>query len=206
MIRGMPDSLALFIPVADAVATLLKPHAEVVIHDLGNGTIRHIANRLSRRAVGDDSLNDVGERPAADETVIGPYPKTNADGRPMKSVTAVLRDGRGKPTGLMCINLDVSMFASMQGVLKDFLRFADDAPRPAALFREDWREEVNDLVGQFLGERGTSLAALAIDEREALVRLLAAHGLFDRRHAANYMAQVLGVSRATLYKTLKAVR
>jgi predicted transcriptional regulator YheO len=206
MIRGMPDSLALFIPVADAIATLLKPHAEVVVHDLGNGTIRHIANRLSRRAVGDDSLNDIGEPPAADETVIGPYPKTNADGRPMKSVTAVLRDRRGKPTGLMCINLDVSMFASMQGVLKDFLRFADDAPRPAALFREDWREEVNDLVGQFLGERGTSLAALALDEREALVRLLAGHGLFDRRHAANYMAQVLGVSRATLYKTLKAVR
>ncbi|QWT19693.1 PAS domain-containing protein [Bacillus sp. NP157] len=202
----MADPLAPFIPVADAVAALLKPHAEVVIHDLASGTIRHIANRLSRRAPGDDSLNDIGEPPAAAESVIGPYPKTNVDGRALKSVTAVLRDGRGRATGLMCINLDVSMFASMQGVLKDFLRFGDEAPRPAALFREDWREDVNEQVGQFLGERGISLGMLDVAEREALVRALADRGLFDIRHAANYIAQVLGVSRATLYKTLKAAR
>ncbi|MEX1828508.1 transcriptional regulator [Luteibacter sp. CQ10] len=202
----MADFLAPFLPVADAIAALLKPHAEVVIHDLGDGTIRHIAHRLSRRSPGDDSLTDIDGIETLDRPVIGPYPKTNHDGRSMKSVTAVLRDGRGRAAGLMCINLDVSMFETLQAVSRDFLRFADATPRAAALFREDWREEVNDVVGAFLGERGTSLSAMQVDEREALVRELDARGVFDVRHASGYVARVLGVSRATLYKSLKSVR
>ncbi|URX63624.1 PAS domain-containing protein [Luteibacter anthropi] len=202
----MTDVLATFIPVADAIAAVLKPHAEVVIHDLGNGRIRHIANRMSRRAPGDASLTDIADIESLDDAVIGPYPKTHADGRSMKSVTAVLRDGRRKAVGLLCINIDVSMFEAMHAMSKEFLRFAEAAPRPDALFREDWREEINDLVGAFLGERGTSLAGLDVTEREALVAQLDERGLFDIRHAANYIAKVLGVSRATLYKSLKRVR
>ena len=202
----MVDHLAPYVPVADAIATVFKPHAEVVIHDLGSGTIRHIANRMSPRKAGDDSLAELDDLGSLEDAVIGPYPKTNADGRSLKSITAVLRDGRRKPVGLLCINVDVSMFEAMQAMSKDFLRFAESAPRPAALFRNDWREEVNDIVGQFLGDRGTTLAGMGIVDREALVTLLEERGLFDVRHAATYITQLLGLSRATLYKTLKAVR
>jgi D-arginine utilization repressor len=204
--RRMVDHLAPYVPVADAIATVFKPHAEVVIHDIGSGTIRHIANRMSPRKAGDDSLAELDDLGSLDDAVIGPYPKTNADGRPLKSITAVLRDGRRKPVGLLCINVDVSMFEAMQAMSKEFLRFAEDTPRPAALFRNDWREEVNDIVGQFLGDRGTTLAAMGIVDREALITLLEERGLFDVRHAASYITQLLGLSRATLYKTLKAVR
>ncbi|HVI57143.1 MAG TPA: PAS domain-containing protein [Luteibacter sp.] len=202
----MADLLAPYVPVADAIATVFKPHAEVVIHDLGSGTIRHIANRMSPRKAGDDSLAELDDLGSLEDPVIGPYPKTNADGRSLKSITAVLRDNRRKPVGLLCINVDVSMFEAMQAISKDFLRFAETAPRPAALFRNDWREEINDIVGRFLGEHGTTLAGMSIVEREALVTLLEDRGLFDVRHAATYIARLLGLSRATLYKTLKAVR
>jgi predicted transcriptional regulator YheO len=202
----MVDQLAPYIPVADAIATVFKPHAEIVIHDLGSGTIRHIANRMSPRNAGDDSLAELDELGSLDDAVIGPYPKTNADGRSLKSITAVLRDGRRKPIGLLCINVDVSMFEAMHALSKEFLRFAETAPRPAALFRNDWREEINDIVGQFLSDRGTALATMGIVDREALVTLLEERGLFDIRHAATYITQLLGLSRATLYKTLKAVR
>jgi predicted transcriptional regulator YheO len=47
---------------------------------------------------------------------------------------------------------------------------------------------------------------MGIVDREALVTLLEERGLFDVRHAATYITQLLGLSRATLYKTLKAVR
>jgi predicted transcriptional regulator YheO len=202
----MADFLAPFIPVADAIAVVLRPHAEVVIHDLGTGTIRHIANRLSPRDPGDDSLADVGDIESLDDAVIGPYAKTNWDGRRLKSVTAVLRDARNRAVGLLCINVDVSMFESLHALTRDFLRFGDTEAKPSALFRNDWREEVNDIVGQFLTDRGTTLAVMGIDEREALVQLLEARGLFDVRNAPSYIAPLLGLSRATLYKTLKAVR
>lgn len=202
----MAEFLASFVPVADAIASLLRPYAEVVIHDLGTGTIHHIANRLSRRGPGDASLTDVDDVAMLDKPVVGPYAKTNWDGRSLKSVTAVLRDGRRKPVGLLCINLDVSMFEALQSVSKDFLRFADTDERPSALFRNDWREEINDIVGQFLVDHGTTLAAMSIGDREALVAELASRGLFDVRNAVGYITQLLGLSRATLYKTLKAVR
>lgn len=202
----MVDQLAPYVTVADAIAAVFKPHAEVVIHDLASGTIRHIANRMSPRKAGDDSLSDLDDLGSLEEAVIGPYPKTNADGRSLKSITAVLRDGRRKSIGLLCINVDVSMFEAMQALSKEFLRFAETAPRPVALFRNDWREEVNDIVGQFLGDRGTTLATMGIVDREALVTLLEERGLFAVRHAATYITQLLGLSRATLYKTLKAVR
>jgi predicted transcriptional regulator YheO len=202
----MADFLATFVPVADAIAAVLRPHAEVVVHDLGTGTIRHITNRLSPRHPGDDSLAELDDIESLDKAVIGPYAKTNWDGRRLKSVTAVLRDGRHRAVGLLCINIDVSMFETLQALTKDFLRFGDTEARPAALFRNDWREEVNDLVGQFLTDRGTTLAAMGIDEREALVRQLEARGLFSVRNAAAYIAPLLGLSRATLYKTLKSVR
>ncbi len=38
--------------MADGIATLLFPHAEVVVHDLSTQTVVHIANNLSKRKLG----------------------------------------------------------------------------------------------------------------------------------------------------------
>ncbi|WP_193366537.1 PAS domain-containing protein, partial [Inquilinus limosus] len=42
--------------VAEAVAALLGPEAEVVLHELATDTILRIVNPLSRRRPGDPSL------------------------------------------------------------------------------------------------------------------------------------------------------
>lgn len=61
-----------FRAIADAIATLFFPHAEVVLHDLRTQKIDHIANNLSKRAVGDDAaLEDLLEN-TPDERNIGP--------------------------------------------------------------------------------------------------------------------------------------
>jgi|HubBroStandDraft_5_1064220.scaffolds.fasta_scaffold21206_2 predicted transcriptional regulator YheO len=202
----MSRPLDAFIPIADAIALVLKPHAEVVIHDLSTSTVYHIASGFSRRHPGDDSLTELQEIESLDQRVIGPYPKTNWDGRPLKSISAVVSDASGRPAGLFCINVDISLFHMLQTVSRDFLRFADRTAKPSVLFQNDWREEVNDIIGQFVTDRGASLAALSLDDRTALVAALDARNLFDVRNAASYIAQIVGVSRATLYKTLKVVR
>jgi predicted transcriptional regulator YheO len=202
----MTDMLKTFVPIADAIARVLKPHVEVVIHDLSSGTIHHIANGMSRRKRGDSSLTELQDVGSLDQPVIGPYRKTNWDGRKLKSITAVLKDASGHPAGLMCINIDVTMFETLQAISKDFLRFSDDAARPSVLFQNDWREEANEIVGQFLTDRGTTLSSMAHEERLALIEDLDARGLFDVRNAVPYIAQITKLSRATLYKTLKAVR
>src|ERR1700758_4187168 len=66
--------------IADGIATLFFPYAEVVIHDLHDQTVLYLANNLSKREIGDDSaLEEINH--AARERVIGPYEKLNWDGR-----------------------------------------------------------------------------------------------------------------------------
>ena len=51
-----------FRAIADAIATLFFPHAEVVLHDLRTQKVDYIANNLSKREIGDDSsLEDTAQ-------------------------------------------------------------------------------------------------------------------------------------------------
>ena len=86
-------------PMADGIAALLFPFAEVVVHDLASQTVVHLANNLSRREVGDASaLDDLAID--APDSVIGPYEKQNWDGGRMRSVSVVIRDDAAVPLGV----------------------------------------------------------------------------------------------------------
>lgn len=201
----MNSLLATHAPAAAAISALLYPHAEVVLHDLKAGTIAAIWNCFSDRAVGEDSL--IEEEFATftgDEAVLGPYEKTGADGRRLKSISAVLRDAGGEAVGLLCINLDVSM---IDGAVKLLSAFAGAAqPRPQALFSRDWREEINATLHGWLKERGLALSALKRGDRVALVAALDEGGLFQTRNAVDHLASLIGASRASIYNYLAAAR
>lgn len=199
-------SLDSFIPVADAIAMVFQPHVEAVIHDLAKGTVHHVAGALSGRAPLDDSLTELGDIETLDRPVIGPYPKTNWDGRRLKSITAVLPGTDKQPIGLLCINVDVSMMETLRALTRDFLSFQKTDARPAALFHHDWREEINERVGHFVSIHRATPGALSSGQRLTLIAELDSRGLFDVRSAVPYIAQLLNISRATLYKALKAVR
>ncbi len=199
-------SLDSFIPVADAIAMVFHPHVEAVIHDLAHGTIHHIVGGLSGRVPLDESLTELANGVTLDQSILGPYPKTNWDGRKLKSITAVLRDTDNRPIGLLCINVDVSMAETLRALTQDFLSYQEDSERPGSLFQRDWREEANELVGHFVSIRGVTPGALNAAQRLALITELDDRGVFDVRTAAPYIAQLLNLSRATLYKVLKEAR
>ena len=193
--------------VADAMALLLKPQAEVVVHDLDSDRILHIAGAFSRRRAGDPSLNDVGTLTATEGGVIGPYGKTNFDGRALKSVSVPIMGRDGQPAGLFCINLDVSAFAEVQAVLERLMLVPAEPVKTAErMFPMDWREQINVEIAEFLGARKASLAGLTTRDLVELTAALDERGFFSIRKAADYIAAALGVSRATLYKRLAAAR
>ncbi|TIX87029.1 PAS domain-containing protein [Rhizobium sp. P44RR-XXIV] len=202
---GSKDLLR-FASVADAIAILLKPHAEVVLHDLRTQTIAHIANNLSRREVGGSSLAELKDIGSLGLDVIGPYRKTNFDGRQLKSITAVLRDEAGEPFGLLCINFDIAPIEAARDALGLLAAFQDVGPQPSALFRADWQETVNAAIADFLGERGLAASALAKEDHAALVEMLEQEGYFSIRNLVPYLARVLGISRPTVYKHLREAR
>ena len=192
-----------FVPIAEAISKLLNPHAEVILHDLESRKIVGIFNNFSKRKVGDESFLEVNFAPARDVDVIGPYPKINWDGRKLKSITSVLRDGKGKPFGLMCINLDVSEFDLFQKVIQSFLHLGENKVQPQSLFKDDWREKINSFIDQYLRSKNRVLSGMTKGEQAELVQLLQNQGAFEGKNAATYIGQILGVSRATVYNYLK---
>ncbi|MEZ2218834.1 transcriptional regulator [Rhizobium sp. RCC_161_2] len=203
---GVAEDLLRFVPVAEAIATLFKPHAEVVIHDLKTEKIVHIANNISRRQVGGSSLTDLKDIGALDADVIGPYRKTNFDGRRLKSVTSVLREQDGVPFGLLCINFDIDPMESAREALSLLTAFQGGGTQPTALFQSDWQETVNAAIADFLAERGLAASALAKEDHVGLVEVLEREGYFAIRNLVPYLARLLGISRATVYKHLREAR
>lgn len=197
--------LASVAPVCEAVAALLAPHAEVVVHDLQTDRILAIWNAFSGRRPGDQAL--LAELPESWETapVQGPYAKTGRDGGRLSAVSAVLRDEDGVPRGLLCVNLDRTPLLDLRAALDGL--FAPRVARPPELFERDWREAINERVDAFVrehahGDRGR----LTREQRLELIRELDAAGLFAVRRAADHVAAATRLSRATIYALLKETR
>ena len=62
------------------------------------------------------------------------------------------------------------------------------------------------MVGEFLAAHRTSLAGLTSAEVDGLLALLEARGVFAIRKAVPYVAEILKLSRATIYNRLGAIR
>ena len=199
----MKRALAEARPFAEAFARLLHPFAEVVIHDLGKDQIEAIYNPLSRREAGDHSYLDRVDFGEA-ETIIGPYEKTNWDGRPMKSISIVIRNPAGKPEGFLCVNVDISFFETAHRLLDSFLQ-KDTAFSEASqqLFKDDLYEKINLYVRDYCRENQVSVSALNREAKRKIIHALAEEGAFHGKNAAIYVGRVLGISRATVYNYLK---
>jgi len=209
----MKDSLSKYIPVGDAIAMLLHPYAEVVIHDIVKDVIVHIANPYSKRKVGDSSYLDLnGDQPnfGFEKDVLGPYEKEGEDGQRIRSITAVLRDDEAKPIGILCINLDFSSletaFESAFEILNQLIRPGEIEARPEIIFREEWRELIKLEIRAYRLEKGLTQDSMTAKDRRELMRRLDQKRLFYARKSVEQVASYLMISRATAYKDLNEIR
>lgn len=197
-----PDQLA---PIGAALARLLSPHAEVVLHDPATDEIAAIWNPLSGREPGDPSLlGELDELTTAETDVYGPYPKTMSDGRRLSSVSAVIRADDGKPAYVFCINVDRTAFEEASRLLAAFA--APVAGQPRVLFEHDWAETLNELVAAFVRERGVTVERLSRTDRLELLGRLDKAGVLSQRRSIPAVARALRISRSALYQLLAQTR
>lgn len=201
----MPKKWDQYNVIAQGIAVLLHPFAEVVVHDLEKQQIAILINNFSKRKIGSPTLLEYMEFTPG-QWVIGPYEKINWDGRKLKSISIVLRNSKGKPEAIMCINLDVSAALDIQQRLVWFLQPNGMIDQPQDLFKDDWHEQINQFVNNWLAEKKTTIAALNRIEKRNLVELLYKQGAFRGKQAANYVARVLGLGNSTVYKYLKELK
>lgn len=194
------------LPILESITKLFHPYVEVVLHDLESGTIAAIYNDLSRRRVGERShiAKFVGDHAEAFPDIFEPYYKTNWDGRKFKCVSTTIRNDKGKPIVVVCINFDASVFEGANKHLEQLLSVAKEEPQnPIEQFTEDWRARINECITNYLKENYISLDALSKTQKRQAVHRLYEHGLFSYRNAATYIGEQLRISRATVYNYLK---
>ncbi|MGW3009248.1 helix-turn-helix transcriptional regulator [Streptomyces sp. NPDC001219] len=203
--EGSDPRVRMWGPACQAVALLLGPYAEVVLHDPDSDRILAIWNPTGSRGPGDPSL--LGELDALDPSardVFGPYEKLLADGRRLSSVSAVLRDAEGRASAVLCVNLDRTPLEQAAAVLSAF--GAPSVSRPEPLFEEDWSERVQHIVGGYVRECGRPVERLTRADRLAVVARLDEAKVFAVRRAAPVVAGALRVSRSTVYGLLAELR
>lgn len=196
----MKKSIKAFLPAAEAIQRLLHPYAEVVIHDIKQNKIVAIFHPFSKRKIGDSSLLSQEEEMATMEDCVGPYEKMNWDGRKLKSVSSLIRDENNKAVGMMCINLDISKLENYHELISAFLH--SNLPQPAPLFNDDWQERINKYVHNYLSEHYLSLETLSREDKKKLIEHLHKIGAFSGKNSAQYIAQIIKTSRATVYNYL----
>jgi len=202
--HSSPPRLNRYDALADAIAALLCPLVEVAVHDLQNDTLAYIAGAMSPREVGEPShLHELGL--PAQNGMIGPYEKINWDGRRLKSVSILLP---GEISAMLCINMDVSRFEALRGLLETILQpvAIDAEEKSATLLRHDWHETINRHIAHWCHERGLEGRSLNRDQRRALIHSILASGGFEAPRAAPYVASLLNLSRATIYNEIAAIR
>ncbi|MFD2206592.1 helix-turn-helix transcriptional regulator [Kiloniella antarctica] len=191
--------------MADGIAALMHPHAEVVVHDIAVQKIAYLANNYSNRDVGSPSLMDEIDF-AEGDTLLGPYRKVNWDGKVLKSISIVMKGPDEKPEAMICINLDMSEMDKMHQVLGLMLGAPEENAQIDALFQDDWYDRINQSIQEWLHGQNLSLQSLNRTEKKDLVLALEDKGAFHGQGSANYVARCLGLGRATVYKYLKEVR
>jgi len=188
--------------VADGLGQTLAPFCEVVLHDLldPEHAILAIHNNLSGRGVGAPAT-ELGLARAADPDfaqVIANYPNTFADGRPAKSTSIGIKDGEGRYIAALCMNVDLTVFRSLNSLLTQF-GSVNTAAGVSETLEPAGADAIRARIDQFAARLATTPRALKADERKALMRELKESGLGDVRRAMEIVAAYLNVSRATVY-------
>lgn len=189
-----------YFSIGKSLVNLMSPLIEVVIHCLKTNKIIFIEGSLSKRKIGDPSL--LGEDlNSLDQEV---YTKLNFDGRLIKSISIPIKNNN-VIIGLMCINYDINTFQELNNLTSIFLE-KTITKKPHALFKNDWQDKIHHSIHQILQERNLSFDTLTNQNKKELVHKLYDLGAFSERNAADYIANILNISRATIFNYLRIHR
>ncbi|MBJ7902750.1 PAS domain-containing protein [Streptomyces sp. DSM 110735] len=190
--------------IAVALGRMFPGLCEVVLHDLRDPdhAIRAIENNLSGRQVG-DAATELGLARIADPRypgVVQNYPNRFPDGRPAKSTSIGIRNSAGDYVAALCLNLDVSVLSPVALTLGRLVATGTEHPdEPPESLGDRTARELRTAVESYAARDGGTPRSLSREAKRDLVRRLHREGWFASRDAARSIADLLGISRATVY-------
>ena len=194
--------------IARGLSETFAPFCEVVVHDLTQQehAVLAIHNNLSGRKVG-DPVTELGAQRISNPAVpdiVAYYPNRVPDGRQAKSTSIGIKDAQGRYVAALCMNIDLTLFQNLQNVLT---RFGTTNTEPCIVesLGSAGTPTIRNYIDEFAAHRSTTPRALKTGERRALLQELKDNGLLEMRRAIDTVAQLLGLSRTTLYSDIRKI-
>jgi predicted transcriptional regulator YheO len=206
------DLLAYYAQVAKVLGEMFAPVLEAVVHDLRkpNHSIIAIYNgHITGRKIG-DGTSDLGYRrlkgELPDEMIN--YENESPIGRKLKSSTLAIRNKRGKLIGTLSLNMDVSYFEEVSMFLGHFV---SSNKMPYLEKREKFyigspRDDINAFIKEVLLQKNWIHNKLGKTEKKEIIRLLYSDNFFSKRSAVSSVADILHMSRPTVYRYVRTIQ
>ncbi|MFB3301993.1 transcriptional regulator [Pseudomonas sp. AMR01] len=191
--------------IAEGLSKTFSPFCEVVLHDLRDPqhAILAIHNNLSGRQPGEPATA-LGLARIADpeyDQVIANYQNQFSDGRQVKSTSIGIKGVSGEYVAALCMNVDLSLFRGLQGMLEQFGSLSGDNPNDS--LDPSGADAIRARIDKFAARLATTPRALKTADRRVLMQELKDSGCMDIRRAMETVASHLGVSRAAVYTYAK---
>ncbi|WP_395607610.1 transcriptional regulator [Pseudomonas sp. B22129] len=191
--------------IAEGLSKTFSPFCEVVLHDLRDPqhAILAIHNNLSGRQPGEPATA-LGLARIADPEyaqVIANYQNQFSDGRQVKSTSIGIKGHSGEYIAALCMNVDLSLFRGLQGMLEQFGSLSGDNPNDS--LDPSGADAIRARIDKFAARLATTPRALKTADRRVLMQELKESGCLDIRRAMETVASHLGVSRAAVYTYAK---
>lgn len=205
------DNLALLSDIARAITMQFGDNCEVVLHDLTlpyNQTIVAIFNgHVTNRKIGDGGTNAglkilKGSSSPVDQCYINTLP----DGRILRSTSKYFRDEYGKVNGSMCINWDITDIVKGIDALAPLTKSVVDIDNPPVeneYFLGNLDSLLDKMVEESIDSTGKEMNELTKEDKIQIVHDLNERGFFLVKKSTGKLAELLGLSRYTIYNYLK---
>jgi len=210
--RSMTHPKHAVLEAAALIAKSIQPSighiCEIVVHDFQdlNHSVIACEGNLTGRKIGApvtplslEIMADHGETKALKERLL-----ITEDGRTIKSTVVALCNEEDDIIGSFCINIDVTNLRHTLHLLESLAGTENDT-NPYT-FPDTLPELVHSVMEQETRKLGRSLTNLDAKRRREVVRSLNDHKVFAIRNSVKFVADHLGVSKATLYTDIEKVR
>lgn len=192
--------------IAEGLGETFAPFCEVVLHDLTHPekAILAIHNNLSTRKLGEPAT-ELGLARIADPDypqIISNYANSFVDGRRAKSTSIGIKDSNGDYVAALCLNVDLTLFTNLQGVIGQFVSI-DTRQKVSESLVPNGADLIRGRIDQYAARLATTPRALKAVERRGLLLELKDSGCLEIRRAVEIISAHLGVSRATVYSDVK---
>jgi len=198
--------------VVDSVGDAFGSNCEVVLHDLrvlSHSIVKIVNGHVTERKIGspitDFGLEILERSKSSGKDIVSGYFNELENGKLMKSSSCIIRDIKGKPIYMICINIDLSV-PFLDFVRDYFPNGSDKNGRSVEHFPLAMNDLVNRTLETVINQISGQTEILPSEKNKAIILELYKKGFFRIRGAIDIAAKKMGISRYTVYNYIREAK